>query len=139
MSGSVLNISTDIQTYSTTFQGNFFLCLTTFTIFFSLVIRWNFICFNLCLLLLTLSVSTTERSLTPLLLLFPIRYFYSLIRFSHVRLNSPSSASPHTKYVVVPWLSLQLFTERSPFRGVAVDGTDVPHSVLLENEAAEKS
>jgi len=38
---------------------------------FFLKFRWNFICFNLSPLPLVLPVSTTEKSLIPLSLLFP--------------------------------------------------------------------
>lgn len=124
MCGQVLNISADIQTYSTVCQGNFFLYLATFTIdiFFSLVLRWSFMCFNLCLLPLVLSVSTTEKRLAPLSSLFPIRYFYVLIRFPlsfpFSRLNSPSLASP----LIYKMLKCLDHLHDSSLRGVPSEG-----------------
>ena len=48
--------------------GNLFQSFVTFRVKkFFLMFRWNFLCFNLCLLSLVLSLGTTEESLAPCL------------------------------------------------------------------------
>lgn len=58
--------------------------------------KWNIFYFSMC----SLSLYTTEKSLTLPSLLFPIKYLYTLIRYLQAfsRLNSCSSpASPHIR------------------------------------------
>lgn len=60
VSGQVLNISADIQTYSTTSQGNLFQCLTILALFFSCV-KMAFHVLNLCHCLLSCQWALLRR------------------------------------------------------------------------------
>lgn len=81
-----------LQGCSTNSLGN--LCSTTTSVKQILLFRWHSLCFDLCPLLLVLSLGTTEKSPPPSSLHHPIRYYMHISDVPPESLSQQSSSNP---------------------------------------------